>query len=59
MIKKGNNMAEDREKVLEIMNMFFALRNLYERLHDRDPRHTCPEFGERIVMWEEEYEALD
>lgn len=56
MIKKGNNMAEDREKVLEIMNMFFALRNLYERLNGRSPRYASPEFGERIIMWEEEYE---
>jgi hypothetical protein len=46
-------MAEDREKVLEIMNMFFALRNLYERLNDRSPRYISPEFGERIIMWEE------
>ncbi len=46
-------MTEDREKVLEIMNMFFALRNLYERLNGRSPRYTSPEFGERIIMWEE------
>lgn len=52
MTKKGNSMA-DREKILEIMNMFFSLRNLYERLNDRSPRYTSPEFGERIVMWEE------
>lgn len=50
----------DREKVLEIMNMFFALRGLYERLHGRNPDYTSPEFGKRIVMWEENInEALD
>ena len=53
-------MSEDKNTILEIVDMFFALRGLYERLHGRSPDYTSPEFGQRIVLWEESIdETLD
>ena len=50
----------EKEKILEIVDMFFALRGLYERLHERGPDYTSPEFGKRMVLWEENIdETLD